>query len=157
MIQSLSNRTASLLLCTFVAVSFLVGCGPNGPESTDTDSSAFGNLAEKVEFLERHVSFDRSYDELAFSIRFFNGGAGFLSAPAPSEWDIRLVARVPEATLDEWAGTKSVDLPSEPLTWLDSVPSALSLTGIGEWYEDNGRVVGIDREQRIVVYRLFAN
>ncbi len=160
-----------LVFLALVSVFASPGCGPSGPASTDTLSSALPDLDARVEFLERYVQFRRAYEVLDFSIRFRGSEGGFLDVPGPSEWDIRLVAKVPAAEIDDWvpAGVAAGPppdfsdwvaagpgtAPGTPLDWRDAVPATLPLAGVDEWYDGGGRIVGLDRDERVVVYRLF--
>ena len=130
----------------------LVGCGGmSGPPSTDTTSGALPSLEQRVEFLERYVTFRRAYTDLGFRIAYRNNGGG--TAPAPSEWDIRLVASVPVAELAAWVPPGLAATPSADTRWLAGVPGEDRAAGIREWYTGRGKVVGIDRERSVVAYR----
>lgn len=132
----------------------LTGCGQRGPATTNTTSTTIKTLAARVEFLERYVNFRRTYETLDFDIRYANNSDGLL--PAPSDWDIRVVATVPEAELKAWELTPALPAPPDK-DWLKAVPTSLDLAGVDEWFGDARRVVGIDRKRRIVVYRACTN
>jgi hypothetical protein len=127
------------------------GCKPGGPATTHTQSSAYGTLAERTKFLNQYVSFRRTYQTLDFDIKYQNNGGGMV--PGPSDWDVRLVATVPASELPAWipAGVHASAVPDTG--WLKSVPTALDLAGVSEWYVEDNRVVGMDRAKRVVVYR----
>ncbi len=129
----------------------LTGCG--GHSKIDTTSNAFPSLEERVQFLERYVTFRRGYTDLTFHIQFWNNSGN--GVPAPSDWDIRLVATVPTQELADWipAGVNATVNPD--VEWLTSVPGAEHAAGITEWYIDGGKVVGIDRKNTVVAYRLL--
>jgi hypothetical protein len=141
----------SLRLLSTIFAFLLVGCGPSGPPSTQTNSSNFGTLRERAEFLHQYVTFRRTYQTLDFDIRHQNNGEGM--AIGPSYWDMRLVATVPESELQNWVLTNVVSPTAIETNWLTSIPTKLDLSGINEWYSDSGREVGIDRNRRIVAYR----
>jgi len=134
-----------------------LGAKPTGPATTDTTSAAYSTLQERIEFLQRYVSFRRNYESLDFAIRFRNGGDGGL--PSPSEWDIRLVAVVPESEIAAWIPAGATASKEKPdVDWLKTVPTSLDLSGVDEWYVDaryvdNQQTVAVDRARRIVVYR----
>ncbi len=65
--------------------------------STDTSSESFATVADRVEFLQRYVTFRRGYRDLGLHIVYHNGGGG--RRPGPSECDIRVVAVVPPGEL----------------------------------------------------------
>jgi len=144
------KRRDSILLALFAMV-LLPGCGgSSGPATTDTSSTRFATLAEKIEFLERYVQFRRTYKDLDFEIDFRNGGSG--RVPGPSEWDIQIVARVPSAEIPSW--TQGLNPTDEPeIDWLDDLPGRIDRSGLSAWFGSGGRLVGVDEENAIVVYR----
>jgi hypothetical protein len=144
-------RTGWALLLTAA----LGGCsGPTGPISTDTSSDSLSSLDQRVEFLQRYVTFRRGYNDLGFHIVYHNNGGGTVSGP--SDWDIRLVADVPPAELAQWvpAGVSATSFAD--MKWLANVPGAERAHGVREWYSDQGLLVGIDRERSVVAYHSWA-
>ena len=139
---------AFILLAALV----FVGCKPSGPATTKTTSSNFTTIAERAKFLHEYVTFRRTYETLDFDIMYQNNGGGMV--PGPSDWDVRLVAIVPAQELQAWVPAGIAVQPAPNTDWLKSVPTALDLSGVSEWYVDGKRVVGLDRAKRIVVYRL---
>lgn len=133
----------------------LPSCGqspPSGPPTTNTTSSTLPTLAQRTNFLNRYVTFRRNYDTLDFNIAFLNNSRGTL--PGPTEYDIRLIATVPESELQSWvpAGITATSTALDT-SWLKSVPTTLNLTGVTEWYITPGKQVGLDRANKTVVYR----
>ena len=128
----------------------LAGCVGEGSKTTDTDSSAFTSGEEKKHFLERYVKFRRSYEQLEFDIFFNDGGDGGL--PSPTEFDIRIFARVPAGELDEWTNglTEVRDIDSD---WVLEIPSAPGNLDGFKWFADKHRTVGVLRSDRVLVYR----
>jgi hypothetical protein len=133
------------------AIALLVGCEPDGPATTRASSAAFATLAERTAFLNRYVSFRRTYETLDFDVFFRNNSGGLV--PGPSDWDIRIVATVPAAELPAWIPAGVTPAPVADSDWLKSVPTTRDRSGIREWYVEGRRIVGIDRERRIVAYR----
>ena len=141
----------AIRIVILAAALLLVGCN-SGPASTQTNSSSFATVAERARFLHEYVSFRRTYESLDFDIMYQNNGG---MVPGPSDWDVRLVATVPASELPAWVPADVSAAASAPDTdWLTTVPTALDLSGVSEWYVDGKRVVGFDRARRIVVYRL---
>jgi hypothetical protein len=136
-------------------VSTLAGCGGSrGPASTDTSSASFATVAERVEFLQRYVTFRRGYRELDFHIVYRNGGGG--AVPGPSEWDVSIVAVVPHGELASWVRAGVTALASADRAWLAVVPGGERAARITEWYVGPGSVVGIDRVGSVVAYRRWS-
>lgn len=108
-------------------------------------------ITERAQFLHEYVRFRRTYETLDFDIMYQNNGNGL---PAPSDWDIRLIATVPADEIPLWIPAGVSPSVAREADWMSSVPTILNLSGVNEWYFDGGRVVGLDRANRIVVYRL---
>jgi hypothetical protein len=142
-----------LLLLTVVCVA---GCGEaDGPQSTETSSTKFSTLSEKVEFLEQYVKFRRTYEDMDFVIYYRNGSEGRLDTPAPSEWDIRIIAKVPSAELSQW--TKGLSPTTSPeVDWLGDLPGRIDHSGVSVWFQSDRRLVGVDEDNAIIVYRNMA-
>jgi len=125
----------------------VTGCGKS--RTTNTLSGEFTTLAEKQEFLERYMKFRRSYDDLHYRLSYIDGGGGMV--PGPTEWNVRILALVPAGELDEWIDGLSVTSDPE-LDWVSEIPNApTDLEGF-RWYEGDRVIVGIDRENRVVLY-----
>ncbi len=135
-------------------VAGLIGCGKSGPATTDTRSSSIPTLDARVEFLQRYVAFRRGYEELEFHIEYHNNSGGL---PGPSDWDVRVVARVPAGELNSWVPTGIAPANTADTTWLERVPGAINSTEITEWYVEPNRVTGIDRKRAIVAHRIWTN
>jgi hypothetical protein len=131
-------------------VLLVAGCDRTGPATTHTTSTQFPTLKEKSDFLHRYVTFRRTYETLDFDITYRNNGGG--SVPGHSDLDVRHVATVPASELPMWIPA-GLTPSSQDQEWLSSVPTSLDLSGVNEWYGDQRRIVGIDRQRRIVAYR----
>jgi hypothetical protein len=134
----------------FLALFLVSGCDRTGPASTRTTSAQFHTVKEKTDFLQRYVTFRRTYDTLDFDITYQNNGGG--SVPGPSDWDVRLVATVPPSEVPMWIPA-GLTPSAQDQAWLKSVPTSLDLSGLNEWYGDAHRIIGIDRQHNIVAYR----
>ena len=123
----------------------------SGPPTVTETSAARADLTDRVRFVEKYVTFRRNYKDLEYNVTYQNNGGGII--PGPSDWDIRLIAEVPSADLDDWipSDTEKGDGPSPP--WLGDLPGAIAREGIAEWYRKAAIEVGIDRARSIVAYR----
>ena len=148
-------RIPFLVTSTMICLMFMFGCGSPAPVETVKRSTDFATLAERVAFLERYVTFRRTYRTLEFQVVHANHSGGVV--PGPSEWDIRLVATVPAEELEAWipAGVVAQSDPREP--WLAEVPDAPMAGEFPQWYEEARRSVGVDRKGNRVAYRIWAN
>ncbi len=132
----------------------IVGCGGKKSKTTDTDSAGFSTLGEKQTFLEQYVNFRRNYEELEFDVSYIDGGDG--RVPGPTEWDIRVLAKVPADDIDEWiSGMKQTTSPDS--SWVSSIPNAPTNLDAFKWYQDGRKLVGSRPDDRIVLYRNLAN
>ena len=137
------------------ALLFVAGCTSNSSPPTVSETSATRpTLADRVEFIEQYVKFRRKYKQLEYDVYYMNGGS---FPPAPSEWDIRIVASVDPNDLDQWAITGKRNLEMKTPDWVGTTAKSLNVDAISEWYTDGGRTVGIDRDANIVAYRSFAH
>jgi hypothetical protein len=133
----------------------LVGCyEPTGPVTTNTSSDSLPSLEERVEFLQRYVPFRRTYRDLGFQIHYKNNNGGRIPMPAPSDWEIRLVATVPPQEIADWIPSGVTAVPAADTKWLEGVSGAEQAIGIKEWYVLPRSMVGIDRERAVVAYHV---
>lgn len=132
-------------------ITLLAGCsGDSGPSSTDTSSDRFATLAEKVAFLQQYVTFRYNYRSLDFRITYHNNSTGLV--PGPSDWNIRIVAKVPPADLATWtSGLTRVS--KADTSWLSDVPTSINYSGVSEWFQSDYKIVGIDTKSAVVVYK----
>lgn len=129
----------------------------DGPSSTNTLSSdkQFNSLLQKIEYLQQYVTFRRAYYELDFAIFFQNNSEGLV--PGPSEWDIRLVASIPEADIKEWTkGLEPIESVALETEWIKELPGPIDRSGISAWFKKGSKVVGVDNANHIIVYRNIA-
>lgn len=147
-------KTLLRTIASAFVVFFLAGCGGSESKTADTTSDHFATLAAKQSFLERYVNFRRPYEDLEFDISYLDGGGGMV--PGPTEWDVRIFAKVPEESLDEWtAGLASTATPEA--SWVSSIPHAPATLDSFQWYAEGSRIVGISRGDRFVLYRNHTN
>jgi hypothetical protein len=111
------------------------------------------DLNQKIAFLNQYVTFRRDYEELEFHIQFINGES---FPPGPSEWDIRLIAKVPTSQIEAWIPPGVTSVATIDSQWLDSIPTLSTEVEFGEWYVESHRVIGVDRKQSCVAYHLWA-
>ena len=132
----------------------LAGCGGSESKTTDTTSDHFATLTGKQAFVERYVNFRRHYEDLEFDISYLDGGGAMV--PGPNGWDIRILAKVPEESLDEWTSElASTEAPE--VSWVLSIPNAPSTLDSFQWYAEGSRIVGVSRGDRSVLYRNHMN
>ena len=149
----------SVILFFWLSFSLLMtGCdnSVDKGKTTNTLSSEFSTLEEKMLFLQRYFNPKRTYQKLDIAIVYHDNSTGGI--PGPSDWDIRLVAIVPPIEIDLWiSGLKK--MPQTPDTkWLSRIPTNIDYSTINEWYDMGfSSVIGINRELGLVVYRNVTN
>lgn len=130
---------------------FLFGCHES--KSTEQGSDAFSSLKEKREFLNKYKKLDgKSFQKLDFYISFKDNSGGMV--PGPSDWDICIVAEVPEDEIDLWIkGLNKLEQKPE-INCFEKIPTDIDYSGVSEWYEHSANsFIGLDRNQNIIVYR----
>ena len=93
-------RVAVLVAAVAAGVGCDRGGGRGGKGVVRQRSDTLATLAERVAFLEKHVTFRRGYEALAFDVMAADNSGG--GVPGPSEWDIRFIAVVPEGEVEKW-------------------------------------------------------
>ena len=139
------------LLPVLIVASKLTEHEPCLPPSTAMVSSSIATFDERINFIQTYLTFDRDYEQLEFSVFYKNNGCG--SLPGPSDWDIKLLAKVPVEALPLW--TDGLTPATEAGHWISGIADEIDVSGIDSWYRTSGKVVGIDQENSIVAYRLL--
>lgn len=162
----MTSARARLGLAALTASALLSeGCfgGDRYPTTTRTSSERFaGSLEKKQAFLQRYLTFRRSYERLEFHISYWSDDG--LIGPSRSKWDLRVAATVPEDELSQWtAGLERCASPPD-LGWIQKIPSTSTKTAGFRWHCDlqaspgggerrTQRVVGVQPQSRAVLYR----
>lgn len=130
------------------------GCSiDTGPHSANEHSDSRPDLDDRIKFIESYLTFRREYVSLEYNV-FYKNNSG-RSLPAPSDWDIRLVAIVPSTTLNKWIiSGKLIETMTTP-DWVTETSRTIDTGSIKEWYKDGNREIGIDRTNNVVAYRIF--
>lgn len=123
----------------------------SGSSSINETSASTALLKDRVEFIEQYVTFERMYNELEYSVFYQNNGGGGI--PGPSDWDIRIVAKVPPEQIQAWVPANSVVGAAPKTKWFESTADKIDVSSISKWHTDWQRSVGLDRQNSIVVYR----
>lgn len=120
--------------------------------TTDINSSSMSSLEEKVEALKKYMTFnDRNYIAVDFTFWYQNNSDTFL--PAPSDWNIQIIAVVPKNELNKWVKEMNPTAKKVKVSWIKTIPTKIQYPIITEWYTAPNKTVGIDRTNNIIVYR----
>lgn len=139
-----------VLACLVV---MLAACADeSGPATVSQTSVGIPQLSDRISFVESYVNFKREYMELEYDIVYQNNGTGG-GIPGPSDWDIRLIAKVPAEQIEQWLLPKPLDAATPEPMWHKETAHEIDISSVNEWYVDGNRTVGLDRANSIVVYR----
>ena len=145
--------TAVLLCCCI-----LVACSTGEDLTTNTRSAQFTDRSEKVAFLTRYLKRAPGLLDAEYAIWYQDNGHG--GVPGPSDYDMRIIARVAPDSLDVW--TEGLSL--EPRTgtnfaWKDLMSDTVAwrITSFAQRYQGVGEVVLVYREEGIVLARYSNN
>lgn len=151
-------KAVGQLLVGLLLLAGLLGCESQptsqGPPSIRHDSRAVASLEERIRRVEMYVNFRRHYVELDYDL-FYNDNGGGL--PGPSDWDIRLLARVPAEELKEWTPAENKPVEMALPLWVKELPGKIPRDGLRQWYVAKGVEIGIDPKAHIVAYRASTN
>lgn len=134
-----------------IALMILGGCTSSGPPSGSETSAERPELSDRIDFIEQYVTFDRSYERLEYDVTFHNNGGR--SLPGPSDWNIKLLAIVPNNEVADWIPENATRSEEEPPEWVSAMANDISVVGITEWHRVWGVEVGIDRATSTIAYR----
>lgn len=148
----LKHRAIKVLVVLILSMN-VFSCNSEDISRTEKiKSSEFSSLSEKILHMEKYVNFRRRYIDLDFNINYQDNSIGAI--PAPSDWDIRIIAVVPKNEISRWLSGMKLSTENIDKTWLQDIPSNINYQYISEWYELYGqKFVGVDRSKGIVVYR----
>ena len=143
------------LKLTVILCLLMLGCSrQSGPPSTSSTYTPSQSLKQRIDFVEKYVAFRREYEELEYAIDFQNN-SGFV--PAPSDWDVKIIAKVPAATVGEWI-KNSQTIPYGKWNWHTTTATNIDTSGINAWYTAGSSItIGVDRANSVIAYRNSSN
>ncbi|MBT3279421.1 MAG: hypothetical protein HN909_05275 [Phycisphaerales bacterium] len=132
-----------LLLWLGVAFVLLVGFlvvtafySPSGVWPADNYSTEFKSHEAKVAFLETYVPFPkqpRTYIDLDFHVCHM-GTKGWLSGLGPTEWNIKVIAKVPPEEIPNWIKKLTpIETIPEDMEWVKTLPGSVNRIGSFHW------------------------
>ena len=147
------NSSKHILLAIIFFLS-IFSCSEES-KTTSTTSSSFSKTSEKIDFLNRYVTFRREYQSLEFSINYIDGSSGRL--PGPTEYQISIFAAVPPSQLKDWISGCSPAGNTHNKSWFKEIPGTQDLQIESfAWFKADGKTVGISQEKSQVAYHAFA-
>lgn len=108
--------------CVALGVALVAACSSSSPPAasrsltTDTDSRALPDVAQRLAFLARYLRFKSPVSDAEYIIHYHDNSGG--SIPGPSDWDIRAVLQVADDGAAWHAGWEPCPASAAP----DAVP-----------------------------------
>ena len=132
---------------------FLLSCCSKDIPLVRQGSDTFSTIEEKETFLAKYFKVsNKSFKELDFHIFYKDNSAGMV--PGPSDWDICVIAQVPNSELDSWIKDLAELKKSPKLECFDIVPTDIDYSGVSEWFgKGNNSFIGLDRSKNVIVFR----
>ena len=141
---------------------FTVGCDDNSESAATSSpyivaetSASIPELADHIKLLEIIVTIRRSYDDLEYKLTVKDNSGGRVRGP--TDWDVRIIARVPPDELGDWAIAGGRDDAMTTPDWIADTAGAIDVSSITESYSESGRKIGIDRINNVIAYQAFTN
>ena len=127
----------------------LTSCGTDELATTRTSSGNFKTLSEKKKFLEKYVTFTRTYKKLEFNIIYQNNSSGLV--PGPSDFNISIYANVPKNEINFWINGLTISSTPKELSWVNSIPNSNKIDlGSLKWYTKGAKFVAISNNQDVL-------
>ncbi|MBL8001821.1 MAG: hypothetical protein JNL05_07665 [Flavobacteriales bacterium] len=146
-------RTLAYLVAVWY-FSVLYGCSSGDDLTTRTESSQFTDPQEKLAFLMQYVRRTPGLLDAEYAIWYQDNGKG--AVPGPSDYDIRLVAKVKSDSLGAWSeGMTEIVHDGHLSGWNDLMPDSV------EWphgshakvFRGQGKVIVSFPDQGLVMAR----
>ena len=135
----------------FILLLFLVGCQSAPSKTTDTHSRSLPDLKARQQFLARYAKLPTAVQDLVFHVVYHDNSGGGL--PGPSDWDIRVLAKVSEADLGAWTAGLAAASEKIDMAWVGDL--ADWELGQAEQYSGEGFVLLVFPQERVVAKRWF--
>lgn len=132
---------------------FLLCCCSKNIPLVEQGSETFSTVEEKESFLGKYFKVSsKSFEKLDFHIFYKDNSAGMV--PAPSDWDICIIAQVPKSELNIWIKDLAELKESPKVECFDKVSTEIDYSGVSEWFgQGNNSFVGLDRSKSVIVFR----
>jgi hypothetical protein len=106
---------------------------PSKGKTTHSTSAGVASLKDKQAFVEKYVTFRRSYSSLEYKIDF-EDDTSMAPGPSSTACDVRLYAHVPGGEMNDWITGLEPTQPQD-LTWTREIPNApASSSQAFTWY-----------------------
>lgn len=108
----------------------MAGCSPPS-KTTDTYSNSLPDLYAREKFLKQYFHLPGEVEDLVFHVVYQDNSGGMI--PGPSDWDIKILARITTKDLSNWQGALQPWSPGEKpdISWIEELSS--------DWVPDNAR------------------
>lgn len=137
-----------LACCAFLA------CSADKDLTTDTRSSQIADRSEKLAFLARYLKRAPGLVDAEYAIWYQDNGRG--GVPGPSDYDIRVLARVIPDSLDAWTeGLSREPWTGSNLAWKDLMTDTVAwrIASAAQLYRGPSKVLLVHRDEGVVLAR----
>lgn len=142
------------MIAFFLTGSVLVACSTGKDLTTDTRSVQFSNRTEKLAFLARYLKRAPGLLDAEYAIWYQDNGDG--GVPGPSDYDIRVLARVIPDSLDAWTeGLSREPWTGSNLAWKDLMVDTVvwRIASAAQLYRGPSKVLLVHRDEGVVLAR----
>ena len=72
--------------------------------------------------------------------------------PGPSDWDIRIVAKVPENELPKSIPGYAKTNTNPDFSWANEIATTIDFSGDFEWFQSGNAFVGVNKSKSVILY-----
>ncbi|MCC7502904.1 MAG: hypothetical protein IT229_10265 [Flavobacteriales bacterium] len=143
-----------LVIAVVLSCCVFVACSTGKDLTTDTRSLQFSNRTEKLAFLARYLKRAPGLVDAEYAIWYQDNGHG--GVPGPSDYDIRIIARVVPDSLDAWTeGLTQGSWTGTDLAWKDLMADTVAwrIASAAQLYRGPSKVLLVHDDEGIVLAR----
>lgn len=136
----------------FVIALLVLGC-TSSSKSTDTHSRSLPDLQARKNFAASYFKFPTEVEDLSFHIVYHDNSGGLV--PGPSDWDIRILAKVKKENLARWHSQMPPAADSLDLMWMKDLGEAPQESP--KLYGTEHNLTAVFQDANVVGRRLYAD
>lgn len=132
-------------LLFIVTMMTILSCSSELSLTTNTHSSSFQKIEEKIDFLNKYINIESSYAELDYHIIYHDNSAGLV--PGPSDWNIMIKATIKPLDIQNWVkDAQKIKHPNFHFSNINYDPDSY------QWYRRGEAIIGVDYNNNEIVY-----
>jgi hypothetical protein len=120
--------------------------------TTDTLSSSFTTVKERLEFLDRYLNFPSQPVDAQYHLIYFDNSVGF--PPGPSDWDIKVVVWLEPKDTPLWLKNMTKVATFDDFDWvLKLSPESTELDlETAQYFETSGKRAALPKEGVVALW-----